>query len=224
MSKPVFTKLTPAEFVALVNKFNWKRRVNEVHMHHTWSPDHKAWRGEKSVEGMWSYHVHDLGWSNIAQHITIAPDGAIWLGRNWNSPPASNGKPNRNGNSEVGPFMFETVGNFDKGHDKLEGAQLNTVLTVIAAIQDRFQLRPTSLLFHRHLGSPKTCPGSGVDYDDILHKLDMFKRGGNADPMAVNYVFPNHATFPTRPAKFDDRSLIVEPWYKRVWLTRRFWR
>jgi hypothetical protein len=97
----------------------------------------------------------------------------IWLGRHWNkSPASSNGF---NGSSAKGPFMFETVGNFDKGRDKLEGEQLKSVLHVIAEVQKNRGLETESLRFHRHLNSPKTCPGSAIDYDGMLDLVDAYK-------------------------------------------------
>src|SRR5690606_31766066 len=104
------------------------------------------------------------GWQDIAQHITIAPDGSIWLGRNWNLPPAS--AAGHNGNLQAGPFMFEIIGNFDRGFDKLEGAQLATVIEVTARVERRFGLGPASLQFHNTM-SKKSCPGTGVDYATV---------------------------------------------------------
>jgi hypothetical protein len=39
---------------------------------------------------------------------------------------------------------------------------------VIAAIQKANRLAPNTLRFHNQLGSPKTCPGSGITYTEIL--------------------------------------------------------
>jgi hypothetical protein len=168
-----FISLTREEFSHYLGKFKWSRQITAVHMHHTWQPNHAQWQGEKSVRGMYEYHTGHNGWSDIAQHVTIAPDGMIWLGRNWNkSPASSNGF---NGSSAKGPFMFETVGNFDKGRDKLEGEQLKSVLHVIAEVQKNRGLETESLRFHRHLNSPKTCPGSAIDYDGMLDLVDAYK-------------------------------------------------
>lgn len=178
-----FTPLTRAQFTERVRTFNWKRKITAPHFHHTWQPNHAQWQGLKSVRGMYDYHVKTNGWSDIAQHVTIAPDGIIWLGRDWNrSPASSNGF---NGSGVKGPFMFETVGNFDKGKDKLEGEQLKSVLHVIATIQEHHKLQTESLKFHRQLNSPKTCPGSAVSYDDILDQVDAYKKQMKAPKPAV---------------------------------------
>ena len=100
-------------------------------------------------------HVGTCAFDDIAQHVTIAPDGMIWTGRDWNKIPASVGY-----GMNVGAFMFEMVGNFDTGHDRLEGEQLESVLTVVDTVQRRFRLPVHSLLFHREVPqTDKTCPG-----------------------------------------------------------------
>jgi hypothetical protein len=108
------------------------------------------------------------GFADIAQHITIAPDGTIWLGRNWNSPPAS--AVGHNGSRAAGPFMFETIGNFDAGRDQLQGKQLETVLNVIAMVQRRHGLGPEALKFHNEM-SEKSCPGTAVSKAAIIAEV-----------------------------------------------------
>lgn len=172
-----FKELTPAEFKWSIDNYPWRRKITSFHVHHTWKPDHSMWKGLRSVIGMWSFHTKNRGWSDIAQHITLAPDGGIWTGRNWNKRPVSSARAN--GSRRAGPFMVETVGNFDTGHDKLEGAQLENLLYCVGYILYKFKLPITAVKFHRHLGSPKTCPGTGVDYDNFKGavRLKMIEEG-----------------------------------------------
>src|SRR5258705_1777094 len=165
MANDRFRQLTRDQFAQVVAKFPFSRTIDAVHMHHTWSPDHDDYRGLDTIVGMWRYHTQTNGWSDIAQHVSIAPDGTIWTGRNWNRPPASSS--GYNGSAAVGPFMFETIGNFDTGHDRLEGEQLDTVVAVIAIVQQKFGLPPEALRFHRQMTDQKSCPGTGVRRDDI---------------------------------------------------------
>lgn len=166
MKAPEFEKLTPEEFAALVDRFEFRRRIDSVHMHHTWRPEQRDYDGLRTIQGMWRYHTETNGWRDIAQHVSIAPDGSIWLGRDWNSPPASAG--GFNGTSAVGPFMFETIGNFDVGEDRLTPEQRGAVLMVIAKIWERFALPPTSLRFHRDMTTQKSCPGTGIAKPEIV--------------------------------------------------------
>lgn len=161
-SPPRFIPLTIPEFQELVARYPFTRRITAVHMHHTWRPRHRDYAGHASILGMWRYHTQEKGWSDIAQHVTIAPDGTIWTGRSWDSPPASS--VGHNGNALAGPFMFEIIGDFDAGQDRLEGKQRESVIAVIVALQRRHDLAPETLRFHRDLGSPKTCPGQGIDF------------------------------------------------------------
>jgi len=169
-----FVQLTREEFADLLARFPFQRQIDSVHMHHTWQPRQRDFRGVETIIGMWRFHTTPTsrggrGFSDIAQHISIAPDGTIWTGRDWNRPPAS--AVGFNGKSSVGPFMFEIIGNFDQGQERLEGAQLETVLDVIALVQQNFGLATETLRFHRQM-STKSCPGSSVDRGLIMRLVE----------------------------------------------------
>jgi len=163
--------MTPHEFELRVHKFQWMRPIWRVDMHHTWFPAHSDYCGEETIERMCRFHMDERRWDDIAQHVSIAPDGMIWTGRDWNKIPASvGGELNRDA------FMFETIGNFDIGHDRLEGAQLTSVIRVISAVQHHFNLPAETLLFHREIPlTEKTCPGSSVDKGELLNMLRGYK-------------------------------------------------
>jgi hypothetical protein len=160
-----FKQITREQFAELLSKFPFKRKINAVHMHHTWRPNHAQYRGHETIVGMWRFHTETNGWSDIAQHITIAPDGTIWLGRDWNRAPAS--AAGHNGNAQAGPFMFEMIGDFDEGRDLFNGEQRETALDVIARVQQRFGLPPGSLQLHNMM-STKSCPGTSIDFQTLL--------------------------------------------------------
>jgi caspase domain-containing protein/N-acetylmuramoyl-L-alanine amidase-like protein len=151
-----------------------QRKIVQIHVHHTWRPNHAQYRGLASIEGMYQYHTGPQNrWCDIAQHVTIAPDGTIWTGRDWNRPPASSA--GANGTSREGPFMFEIVGDFDEGKDRLEGRQLDSVLHVIALLQMKFGLENDAIRFHNELGSPKTCPGTAIRRAALLEAIDKVR-------------------------------------------------
>ena len=167
MPRP-FVQLSLDQFANLLVQFPWKRKVNEVHVHHTFRPNHADFASRppvQSIEGMYRYHTEQLGWSDIAQHVTIDPTGAIWTGRNWNAPPASS--TGFNGNSIAGPFMFEMIGDFDAGHDRFEGMQQETAIEVSARVQQLFGLDPKDFRFHNEM-CQKTCPGTAIKKADML--------------------------------------------------------
>ncbi len=169
-----FQAWSQTEFVAALHAYPWARRVWRVDMHHTFRPDHARWReigSEACQGGMCRYHVEDRGFADIAQHVSIMPDGSIWSGRDWNMTPASVGY-----GMNRGVFMFEAVGNFDIGCDRLEGAQLASVLTVVRSVQSCFGLPPEALLFHREVPqTEKTCPGTSISKAEILHGVRACK-------------------------------------------------
>ena len=162
-----FRPLTREQFIAELMAFAWTRRIWRVDMHHTWHPAHADYDGEPCIARMCQFHVETRKFDDIAQQVSIAPDGLIWTGRDWNKTPASvGGVLNRDA------FMFEAIGNFDTGNDRLEGEQLKSVVTVIRAVQRRFRLPPEALLFHRDVPvTAKTCPGTSVGKDDILGRV-----------------------------------------------------
>lgn len=163
-----FKQINREQFAELLSKFPFKRKINAVHMHHTWRPNHAQYRGHETILSMWRFHTQENHWSDIAQHISIAPDGSIWLGRNWNMPPAS--ASGHNGNAQAGPFMFEMIGDFDEGKDPFDGEQRKTALEVIARVQLRFGLPPGTLQLHNMM-STKSCPGTSIDYQTVLHDV-----------------------------------------------------
>jgi len=166
--------MTRADFDAEVETYAGTRRITAIHMHHTWRPNHSQYLGQASIEGMWRHQTETNGWSDIAQHISIGPDGSIWSGRDWNRMPAS--ARGFNGNRNAGPFMFEMIGDFDIGRDLFGGDQKETVLHVITKLMTHFQLEPATLRFHNQLHPagtppPKTCPGKAIDYDAFLSEV-----------------------------------------------------
>lgn len=155
---PPFIPLTRNEFTQAVQEFSWPTPKTEIHVHHTWRPNHAQYRGLPTIQAMFEFHTHDNGWSDIAQHVSVGPEGTIWTGRPWGASPAS-----ASGHNGAHVFMFETIGDFDAGQDPLTGEQLDSVLHIVATIQIRFGLETdSSIRFHNQMSS-KTCPGSSVD-------------------------------------------------------------
>jgi hypothetical protein len=202
-----FHPLTLGQFAELLERFPFTRRINAVHMHHTWSPRRADYRGLDSIVGMWRYHTRECGWSDIAQHLTIAPDGTLWTGRGWNSAPAS--ASGHNGTSKEGPFMFEMIGNFDHGHDRFEGPQREAALEVIARVQERFGLAADSLRFHREMSS-KTCPGSAIDRAEMVAAVrrvrEELRLAVAAKPPARELPFGAREVVDT-----EERELVLGP-------------
>ena len=168
-----FKRYTLSEYLAYLRTFVGKVKFSQVHMHHTWVPSHSHWYKTKNkmdvINGMWRYHTDTRGFSDIAQHATIDPEGYIWEGRSLLMPPASATSYNDSDNDRIHPFMFEMIGDFDKGRDKFEGAQLATVK---ALVNEVMMLWGSELRFHRDMTNQKSCPGTGIEKEWFLCQLN----------------------------------------------------
>lgn len=161
MSDPI-RRLSVAQFrLLLPDRSVLTRRIDTVHVHHTWKPSRAEFRGVETMEAMRRFH-RAQGWIDIAQHLTIDPMGGLWTGRNWNLPPAS--AKGHNGTAASGPFMIEIAGNFDKECDPFDGAQRDAAVAAVAHVLETYALQVSDIKFHRELVNHlKTCPGSGFD-------------------------------------------------------------
>jgi len=163
------------ELLKRLDKYNHK----ELHVHHTWRPNHANYNGSNGMSlqnGMRNYHVGKLGWSDIGQHITLLPDGKIVTGRNFSKTPASITGHNTNG------FAMEMLGDFDIGKDKFEGEQKQVALKIAKYFLDKGKY----VRFHRENAS-KTCPGTSIDKNIFISEAKgvLVNRG---EPVVVTQI------------------------------------
>lgn len=162
-----FKQYTVEDYLDYLRTTSITREINQIHLHHTWKPTKEGYNAssnkERVIFGMWSYHTKQLGWSNIGQHISLAPDGTVWDGRDINKTPASIKGHN------TGAFAIEMIGNFDVGHEKIEGKQLESLIKLLRGLFDLF--KGAKLVFHREYSS-KTCPGTSVNKEAILNLVN----------------------------------------------------
>jgi hypothetical protein len=147
---------------------------------------------------MYRNHTDPEGknWSDIAQHVTIDPDGYIWSGRSWNRSPAS-----ALGYNSSRVFMFEMIGLFDKGKDPFIGVQRSVAHAVCAAIIFKFDLSAkTAIRFHRDINhTGKTCPGSAVDKAEFIAEVERLieerykAKGSGLQPEGNPWPIPHDA-------------------------------
>lgn len=155
-----YLKLTAEQLIETLKQFNH----TELHVHHTWRPNHSNFNGKnhESVQnGMRNFHMKTNGWDDIAQHVTLFPDGSFLTGRNFGKQPVS--IKGYNGSGSKIPFACEMVGDFDIGKDNLEGKQLESILKLAKFFDDQKKY----IRFHRE-NAPKTCPGSGIDKNEFM--------------------------------------------------------
>lgn len=166
-----FKKYNTEEFEKYITSLNVSRGIKLVQLHHTYVPGYKQFTGKNHIQlqtGMRNYHINTNGWSDIAQHFTIFPDGAIVTGRSMEMIPAGIKGAN------AGAICIECVGNFDAGGDVMRKEQKDAIVRVVKILMDKFSLQPeTAVVYHgwwtaagKKLGdytrgkSAKTCPGT----------------------------------------------------------------
>ncbi|KEF40105.1 N-acetylmuramoyl-L-alanine amidase [Schinkia azotoformans MEV2011] len=163
-----FKPYTIDEFESFIDKLSIKRKIIHIQIHHTWRPRQSDYNGESTILSMWNYHVNTNGWQDIGQHFSVAPDGTLWDGRSLETTPA--GITGHN----TGGVMFEMIGDFDIGQDKLEGKQLYSITRAVAVLLKKFNLNYSDIVFHREHAA-KTCPGTGINKEWFI---EMVKRSG----------------------------------------------
>lgn len=158
-----FKKLTVSELIKLLDKYTFK----QLHIHHTWKPNHSNFTGdnhEALQQGMYNYHVNQLKWSDIGQHVTLMPDGLFVTGRDFNRSPASI----RGWNFRA--FAVEMLGNFDKGFDILEGPQKDSIIQLSRYFVKRFG-KECAKFHNEGPNVTKTCPGTSIDKDEFMKEV-----------------------------------------------------
>lgn len=163
-----FKQYSLSGFVEWIQRLSVTRKIGHIQIHHTWKPRKSDYQGERTIRGMWNYHVQVNDWNDIGQHLSIAPDGTIWDGRNFNTDPA--GIKGHN----AGGVMIEIIGDFDRGQETLEGLQLQAVIGAVHALLKRFSLTTDNIVFHREHAA-KTCPGSGIDKAWFIDQVKGWK-------------------------------------------------
>lgn len=157
--------LTVDELIQELEKYTHK----ELHVHHTWKPNHVDWKAKPDPyywqESMRKYHIKNNGWADIGQHVTLLPDGRFITGRDFSATPASIQGYN------VGAFAVEMFGNFDKGHDTFGGAQKQAMITLARWFYNKGRY----IRFHRE-NSSKTCPGSSIDKEEFMKEVKNLKQ------------------------------------------------
>lgn len=157
-----YKHLSINELLELLYKYDH----TELHVHHTHVPSHKDFNGNNHValqDGMRNYHMNTRKFIDIAQHVTLFPDGTFLTGRDFGVAPAS--ISGYNGKSNAIPFMVETLGSFVKGGDKLEGKQLDSLLQ----LAKHFDNRKKYIRFHKESASTQ-CPGD-IDKNQFLKQV-----------------------------------------------------
>ena len=175
----MFEIITVDELIRRIGGYNH----NELHVHHTWRPNHAIYNARPDPiywqEAMDNFHENTNGWSDIAQHATLLPDGRFVTGRNFGVNPASIAGYN------TGAFCVEMIGDFDIGKDVLEGRQRASIIV----LAKWFDNRGKYVRFHRE-NANKTCPGTSIGKLEFMNEVkgvtSMLLKIGSRGPEVEN--------------------------------------
>lgn len=158
-----YRRLTAAQLIKELDAYTYA----QLHIHHTWRPRKRDFTGanhEALQAGMENYHRNTNGWDDIAQHVTLFPDGTFLTGRPFGKMPISIKGWN------TGAFAVEMIGDFDSGQDKLQGNQKEAIIELSRYFRKRFG--ESSIKFHNEGPNvTKTCPGSGISKVKFLEEV-----------------------------------------------------
>lgn len=160
-----YQKLTIDELISALRAYSH----TELHVHHTWKPNHSNFNGsnyDKVQDGMRNFHMKTNGWADIAQHVTLFPDGLFLTGRDFSKNPVS--IAGFNGSAGKVPFCVEMVGDFDIGRDPFAGKQKDSMIRLARFFDERGKY----IRFHRENAS-KTCPGTSIDKNEFMREVRM---------------------------------------------------
>lgn len=164
-----FMVIPIAQFESWLISQKVSRLIKLIQIHHTWKPNYSSFQhsDHKSLlKSMEKSHL-ERGFTAIAQHFTIFPDGQIGTGRPLNQVPAGIKGANQNG------ICIEIIGNFDHGGDILNDIQSESIIKVTTLLCKKFNLVPSdsTIVYHHWYdlnsgvrtngeGTTKTCPGT----------------------------------------------------------------
>jgi hypothetical protein len=165
-----FKILTIAEFAEWLKNKKCIRAISILQNHHTYLPAYKQFKGDNHLallKAMEDYHIHNNGWSEIAQTFTTFPDGKIAICRDLDKIPAGIKGANQHG------ICMEHLGNFDLGQDKMTDAHKECIVSLNALLCNKFKMvANTDHIVYHHwydlktgerrngAGSTKSCPGT----------------------------------------------------------------
>jgi hypothetical protein len=159
------------------------------------------------------YHL-SLGWSDIGQHVTLLTDGLFVTGRDFGQTPASIQGYN------TGAFAVETLGNFDIGHDVLQGAQKESLIKLAKYFNDKGKY----VRFHRE-NAAKTCPGTSIDKAAFMEEVKNY--GKNKKYYIVTNYLPETKYGVELNAIYKKYFSSLDRWYLRrnekgIWVETQY--
>jgi hypothetical protein len=168
------------------------QKWTEIIVHHFSSPSATQYRGRSTWNGVWNYHVHSRGWSDIGYHCGVGPDGSYWLLRQadaagYKGPFAAGGAHCVDHNSHGLGIVLG--GDFD--HENPHDFGWDELVDATALLADVFDIEVNHIYPHRAFAN-KTCPGNLFNFTQFRQDV-ADQIGGNVTAPDVSPELPENA-------------------------------
>jgi len=182
--EPMLPPTRPNEPVVVEPRHTWDARpaefdlmtshtIDRLTIHHAGTQSGTT--GPTQFRGWQNWHMDGQGWGDIAYHLLIGIDGTVYQGRD----PAYEGDTGTTYDT-TGHFLVVVEGNFD--HEEPTRAQVESLVSVLAAASEEYEVSPSTISGHRDHAAT-TCPGthlhamidSGALQEEVQTLID---RGG----------------------------------------------
>lgn len=187
-----FLLMTPLEFVEWFPKQSIKRKIDKIQIHHTAVPDYTRFYKNPDEfyfqKAFQKYAKITKGWYDIAQHLTIFPNGMVCTGRSFELSPA--GIYNNN----TGAICIENVGNFD--YDIMTNEHKEAIVTIVAVLCNmlKISIDDKHIIYHAwfNLNTGVRDNDDGKKSDNVKYKTCPGKTffGGHDVQSAKQNFFP----------------------------------
>jgi hypothetical protein len=157
------------EFASWLSALQVSRVIKLIQNHHTFIPSYGDFSGSNHFDRLRAMETAHLarGFTEIAQNLTTFPDRTVASCRALDTAPAGIKGANSNG------VCIENLGDFDLGHDNMNAAHRDCIISVNALLCQKFALTPSAntIVYHHWYdlttgkrtngtGNTKTCPGT----------------------------------------------------------------
>jgi N-acetylmuramoyl-L-alanine amidase len=135
------------------------RTIQQVHIHHTATGnDYTRADVPALIRGIYRYHTHDLGWSDIGYNFLVDKFGRSWVGRAGGAARIVRGAHTLGFNhTSTG---ISVIGNYEEA--RLRERVMTAIVRIAAWKLDRFHRQPTGFIKVYSHGSDKYPEGETV--------------------------------------------------------------
>lgn len=149
--------------------------VTELTVHHAGTQ--AGSNGPVQFRRWQNWHLDGQGWGDIAYHVIIGVDGAVYEGRD----PSYQGDTGTSYDT-AGHFLVVVEGNFDV--ERPTSAQVEALVDVLAAAVAEYGVEPSTITGHRDHATT-TCPGDNLaallDSGEIVRAVEQRLDDGGAE-------------------------------------------